>query len=87
MEIELQKKHVKDPLTHEIRKLHLEANRASKLENRHQHCIGDETVRAQVSEKFPFPCLGVSFQEVSFQSKFTKTKCYICSIGKYKIKI
>ena len=87
MEIELQKKRVKDPLTHEIRKLHLEANRASKLENGHQHCIGDETVRAQVSEKFTFPCLGVSFQEVSFQSKFTKTKCYICSIEKYKIKI
>ena len=68
MEIELQKKHVKDPLTHEIRKLHLEANRASKFENGHQHCIGDETVRAQVSEKFTFPCLAVSFQEVSCQS-------------------
>ena len=76
------KKHVKDPLTYEIRKIHLEANRASKLANRHQHCIGDETVRAQVSEKFTFPCLGVSFKEDSFQSKFTKTKCYISSIEK-----
>ena len=79
MEIELQKKHVKDPLTYEIRKIHLEANRASKLANRHQHCIGDETVRAQVSEKFTFP---FSFKEDSFQSKFTKTKCYISSIEK-----
>ena len=82
MEIELQKKHVKHSLTHEIRQIHLESNRASKLANRHQHCIGDETVRAQVSEKFTFPCLGVSFKEDSFQSKFTKTKCYISSIEK-----
>ena len=71
MEIELQKKHVKDPLTHEIRKLHLEANRASKLENRHQHCIGDETVKKQVSERFTCPCLTVpgGFISGSFTSE------------------
>ena len=49
----------------------MEASRASKLANRHQHCIGDETVKKQVSERFTCPCLTVpgGFISGSFTSE------------------